>query len=265
LENQIVKYIADQKQIELSPEMVKKCLVRGEKEAVTAEEITLFMNLCCYRQLNPFLNECYLVKFKGSPAQMITSQDVFINRANRDPHYRGKDEGVIVQRGDTIEQRMGTIVYPGETLIGGWCKVYRDDREYPETKEVSLKEYDKGFALWKDKPATMIVKVARSQALRQAFSSDLAGLYDEAEGGTVLGDVIDVTPIREPIMEPRAKSTQAPPADEPGGDYPPIPTCSKCGEPLGKNLAEANQVIAWCRDRFDGVNLCRKCQKEEGK
>mgnify|MGYP000967464319 CR=1 FL=1 len=205
MENQIVKYISDQKQIELSPDMVKKCLVRGDKQEVTAEEITLFMNLCCYRQLNPFLNECYLVKFKGSPAQIITSQDVFINRANRNPHYRGKEEGVIIRRDNEIEKRIGEMVYPGEELIGGWCKAFRDDRDVPEIKEVLLSEYNKGFAVWKEKPATMIVKVARSQALRQAFPEDLNGLYDEAEGAT-LGDIIDITPIREPVTMPRSKS-----------------------------------------------------------
>ncbi len=211
MENQIVKYISDQKQIELSPDMVKKCLVRGDKEVVTAEEITLFMNLCCYRQLNPFLNECYLVKFKGSPAQIITSQDVFINRANRNPHYRGHNEGVIVQKGDQIEYRRGSLVLNGETLIGGWFEGFRDDRDQPTRVEVLLSEYIRykydgtPMALWKEKPATMIVKVARSQGLRRMFVDELGNLFDEAEGVHV-GDVIDITPIREPVTMPRSKS-----------------------------------------------------------
>lgn len=239
MENQIVKYVSNQMQIELSPDMVKRCLVRGDKNDVTPEEITLFMNLCAYRQLNPFLNEVYPVKFKGSPLQMITSQDVFLNRANANPHYRGKEEGVIVKREDEIEKRIGEMVYPGEELLGGWCKVFRDDRDVPEIKEVLLSEYNRHMANWKDKPATMIVKVARSQALRQAFPDELSGLYGESEGGTTYGDIIDVTPIREPVTMPRSKSeTRAEEVAQDSNEGNNDCVCVSCGGKVSAKSAE---------------------------
>ncbi|MCQ5063252.1 recombinase RecT, partial [Faecalibacillus intestinalis] len=64
-----------------------------------------------------------------------------------------------------------------EELVGGWCEVYRKDRE-PERVEVSLDEYvckkkdGTVNAQWSGKPATMIRKVAVAQCLREAFTSE---------------------------------------------------------------------------------------------
>jgi phage recombination protein Bet len=270
MENQIVKYVSNQMQIELNPEMVKSCLVRGDKNEVTPEEITLFMNLCAYRQLNPFLNEVYPVKYKGSPLQMITSQDVFINRANANPHYKGKDEGVIVQRGDTVASRPGEMVYAGEILLGGWCKVFRDDRDVPELKEVMLSEFLKTkfdgspMSTWKTMPASMIVKVARSQALRQAFPAELSGLYSEAEGGTTYGNIIDITPAKEPVRMPQAKGQkdeeQATDLNETESDT--IPKCPECGKKLAATEEKAAAVIEYCTKNNKPVQ-CYNCQHKK--
>lgn len=48
---------------------------------------------------------------------------------------------------------------------------------------VSLKEYNTGKASWLKMPATMIRKVAIVQALREAFPSELGGMYDSSEMG----------------------------------------------------------------------------------
>ena len=80
-------------------------------------------------------------------------------------------------------QKAGCCLYPGETLIGGWCRVYfmRNGKERETFKEVSFTEYNKGMANWKSKPATMINKVAISQCVRDAFPKDYEGLYSEDE------------------------------------------------------------------------------------
>ena len=89
----------------------------------------------------------------------------------------------MVQRGQEIIQKAGCCLYPGEVLIGGWCRVYfmRNGKERETFKEVSLTEYNKGMANWKSKPATMINKVAISQCVRDAFPKDYEGLYSEDE------------------------------------------------------------------------------------
>lgn len=107
-------------------------------------------------------------------------------RAEENPSYRGRESGIVVLRGDQVITKKGTCLYPGETLLGGWCRVLRElnGREIEEYKEVGLKEYDKGQANWKSKPCTMIEKVAVSQALRAAFPKDFTGLYTAEEMGS---------------------------------------------------------------------------------
>lgn len=105
---------------------------------------------------------------------------LYMRRAEENPAYRGHKSGIVVLRGDQVIQKEGTCLYPGETLLGGWCRVHRirtGGSGEEIFKEVSLKEYDKGQANWKTKPCTMIEKVAVSQALRSAFPKDYEGMY----------------------------------------------------------------------------------------
>lgn len=183
--------------VELSPEIVTKYLKRGNAE-LTEQEIRLFIELCKFQKLNPFVGEAYAIKF-GQDFQMVVGYDTYKRRAEQNPSYCGRKSGIVVTRGNEVIQKEGTCLYPGESLIGGWCRVFREmpngrmDESY---KEVSLEEYDKKQANWKTKPATMIEKVAVSQALRAAFPSDYTGLYTSEEvGGDSAGAkvVIDVT------------------------------------------------------------------------
>lgn len=209
--NEIVKYESAFGDVAITAEDVKKYLVRGNSE-VTDKEIKLFMELCKYQKLNPFVGEAYAIKF-GQDFQMVIGYETYKRRAEENPTYSGRKSGIVVVRGGDasmqngkiianggeIVQKEGTCLYPGEVLIGGWCRVFRDKNgRIDETyKEVGLDEYDKGQANWKTKPCTMIEKVAVSQALRAAFPSDYAGLYSEVEtasDGRIIADndVIDV-------------------------------------------------------------------------
>jgi hypothetical protein len=81
------------------------------------------------------------------------------------------------------------IAMAGETIIGGWAEVYRKDRQHSTRVEVSFEEYaarKKDGSLnsqWSKKPATMIRKVAVVQALREAFPTNLGGMYSAEEVG----------------------------------------------------------------------------------
>lgn len=150
----------------------------------TDKECMMFLALCKTQNLNPFLNEAYLIKYEaGKPAQIVVGKETFLKRANRLPDYEGFEAGIIVKTSDDkIERRAGSFVAFGEVLLGGWCKVFRKDRP-PVVAEVSLKEYDTGMSLWKRKPATMIRKVAIVQAHREAYPEEFAGMYDASEMG----------------------------------------------------------------------------------
>ena len=169
----------------LDLDFVKKYLVRGRSELVTDQEIVMFMNTCKMQNLNPLVNgEVYLITYsKDEPAQMVVGKSAYVRRAYEHPDYICKEDGIVVQRGDDIVQKEGCCLYPGETLIGGWCRVHfmRNGSERDVFKEVSFTEYNKGQANWKSKPASMINKVAISQCVREAFPKDYEGLYSEEE------------------------------------------------------------------------------------
>jgi hypothetical protein len=52
----------------------------------------------------------------------------------------------------------------------GGAEVWRKDMSHPFEVRVYASEYSTGKNLWKDKPRTMIQKVAEAQCLRRAFS-----------------------------------------------------------------------------------------------
>ena len=171
--------------VELDLQFVKKYLVRGRADLTSDQELVFFMNTCKMQGLNPLAQgEVYLIKYsKDDPAQMVVGKDAYLRRAYSNPDYLYKNDGIVVQRGQEIIQKAGCCLYPGETLIGGWCRVYflRNGKERETFKEVSFSEYNKGQANWKSKPATMINKVAISQCVRDAFPKDYEGLYSEDE------------------------------------------------------------------------------------
>lgn len=189
--------------VELDLQFVKKYLVRGRADLTSDQELVFFMNTCKMQGLNPLAQgEVYLIKYsKDDPAQMVVGKDAYLRRAYSNPDYLYKNDGIVVQRGQEIIQKAGCCLYPGEALIGGWCRVYfmRNGKERETFKEVSFSEYNKGQANWKSKPATMINKVAISQCVRDAFPKDYEGLYSEDEmvaSGAIPADykVIDGDP-----------------------------------------------------------------------
>lgn len=183
MKNEMIKYESAFGCVELSPDTVKQYLVKGNG-AVTDQEVGLFIKLCQGQKLNPFVQgEAYLIKFGTQPAQMVIGYDTYKRRAEENPNYLYMESGIVVQRGNEIVKKDGACLYPTETIIGGWCRVHKDrnGREVITFKEVGFSEYNKGNAIWKEKPCTMIEKVAISQALREAFPKDYEGLYTSAE------------------------------------------------------------------------------------
>lgn len=179
-----ITYTAGGQEITLNAGIIKRYLVSGDADKVTDQEVLLFAKLCQYQGLNPFLREAYLVKYGNSPAQTITSKSALEKRAARCKDFRGFEAGIIIRRPDgTIEQRPGTFYAEDEQLVGGWAKVYVDGYVVPVEATASLREYSTGKALWQSKPATMIRKVAKVCALREAFPDDMQGMYAAEEMG----------------------------------------------------------------------------------
>jgi len=153
----------------------------------TDEEAWTFIQVCRAQRLNPFLREAYLIKYdERAAASIVVGVDVFVRRAEEHPDFLGFQAGVIVQRGDQIVEEEGAFYLPGDTLIGGWFRGWRQGRDTPHYQRVLLSEYDKQQSLWKGSKATMIRKVAKAQGLREMYPKDFTGLYIEEERGVVI-------------------------------------------------------------------------------
>lgn len=163
-------------EVTLSIDVIKQYICPTATDA----EAFSFLQLCHYRQLNPFLKEAYLIKY-GNTTSMVVGKDAFTRKAEESPAFDGYEAGIVLFSEGKFEERVGTILKPKEELVGGWAKVYRKNTAKPFEVRVSLAEYDKKMNNWKSMPATMIRKVALVQALREAFTKELGGCYDATE------------------------------------------------------------------------------------
>lgn len=172
-------------EIKLNANIVRQYLTKGSGN-VTDQEILQFISICKYQQLNPFLNEAYLVKFANNRggednASIIVSKEAFMKRAEGCEQYRGFRAGLILKRGSEVVYEEGEFMRDGDVLLGGWAEVYRKDRDFPIKAYCNLKDYDKGRSTWNAIKCTMIRKVALVHALREAFPTQLGAMYTADE------------------------------------------------------------------------------------
>ena len=221
-----VTYKVDDQEIKLTPKIVQDYLV-GTTAQITMPEFKLFTELCKVRKLNPFLREAYLIKYANNqPASIVVGKDAILKRAVLNQKYNGMKSGIIVvnDKGEVTE-RKGTFKLENETLVGGWAEVFRKDWEHSIYCSVSINEaiQKKGNgepnSNWSKQPATMIEKVAKVRALREAFVEDLGGMYEAEEMNVELpNDEIKSTAIE---IEPEKKNDPFDILDINGGE--PLP------------------------------------------
>lgn len=125
---------------------------------------------------------------------MIVSKEAFFKRADASEKYEGFKAGIIIIRDNEIVEVEGCF-YNEKTdiLVGGWCEVYRSDRKFPIIAKVNLAEYDKKQSIWNEKKSTMISKIAKVQALREAFPAQLGAMYTQEEQEVKFAEYEDVT------------------------------------------------------------------------
>ena len=191
-----VVYEVDGQQIKHKQKIVQDYIV-GTNAQITMPEFKMFTELCKVRGLNPFLREAYLIKYSNSqPASIVVGKDAILKRAVLNPKYNGMKSGIYVinENGEEIK-RTGTFKLPTETLVGGWAEVFRKDWDNSIESSVSLEEaiQRKGNgepnSNWSKQPATMIEKVAKVRALREAFVEDLGGMYEAEEMNVDLPEI----------------------------------------------------------------------------
>lgn len=169
----------------------------------TDDELKLFLFKAQLYGLHPMRGEIFFYKFKGQPA-FIVGRDGFLAIAHKDERFNGLKSGTIEQDGK---------------LVGAWAEVYRKDWTQPVRVEVKLSEYSTGYGLWPTKPATMLCKVAQSQALRMAFN--ISGIYGQEEFDTMKQAPAVALPKRkEPVVDVQP-AVEVSPADYEGEEVDP--------------------------------------------
>jgi len=177
-----VKYETEHGDVTLSYDIVRRFIAKNPE--VTDAEAALFIQLCRFQKLNPFLHEAYLIKYGKEPAATVVGKETFTKRAERHNQFDGMVAGIYALNDkNEIVQRNGAFCLPTETVVGGWARAYRKDWEHPIEISVRLEEYigrkrdGTPNRSWASRPATMIRKVALVQALRETFPDQFAGMY----------------------------------------------------------------------------------------
>lgn len=184
------KPLAEAEEITISVGMVRNILAVRSKSGRSPgdADIIKFMTLCKSRALNPFVQDAYLLGYDTQDGttqwSLITAIQALRKRAEINKEYDGCRHGIILLINGELIEREGALTLDGERLVGGWAEVHRKDRKLPTRVTVKFSVYDTGRSRWKKDPSGMISKVAEAAGLREAFPSDLAGLYlrEEFEG-----------------------------------------------------------------------------------
>ena len=164
MSNEIIKFETSTGAVELSADIIRNQISTNPK--VTNQEITMFLNLCRYQKLNPFLKEAFLIKYGDAPATIITAYQAFLQRAESHPQYDGFET---------------TVIYQDKKIFSAETKVYRKDRGRPTSWTVLFNEYNTGKSNWAKMPDFMIRKVSLATALRIAFPTEFQGMYIQEE------------------------------------------------------------------------------------
>jgi phage recombination protein Bet len=158
----------------------------------TDQEVAIFLKTCQSLQLNPFANECFLIKYDNKDkAAFVIAIDSYLKAAEANHEYDGCEAGIILKEANgKLEYREGAFILFEEKnkLAGGWAKVYRKDRSRPtfvavnKTEAVKLTREGNPTRFWsEEKQPWMLRKTALKRALVEAFPSLFAGTLATAE------------------------------------------------------------------------------------
>lgn len=183
---------------------LRKYLDNGDK--ASDSELAMLVAMATKQNLSPWLKEIYFIKYGSAPAQFVVSRDAYRKRAQKDINFNGIKAGVIVEtENGEIEKLDGAFKTKKQVLIGAWCEVQMKNMDYPIYVAVSYDEYvqkkdGRPNSMWSNKPMTMLVKVAESQALRMAFP-EMSGTYSEEELPPAEPQRREVNGVQEPTQK----------------------------------------------------------------
>ena len=190
------------------------------------EEINYCISVAKQLDLNPLMKEIMFVprrqKINGQWVEKhepLVGRDGFLSIAHKTGQLAGIETECSLKEIPILTNKGWE--YKKELVAR--CTVYRKDTGKPFVVEVSFNEYAQRTkegnltAFWRDKPETMLKKVAESQCLRKAFN--INGIYGAEEigygtytqDGGLVRDVdaeANIQPINDISEQPEKKPTQ---------------------------------------------------------
>ena len=241
-------------------------VIRTVAPKATPTEAEIFVRFCQSEQLNPWAGEAYLVPYGGKSVIQI-GVNAYARRASENPIYAGMKSGVLVMRGGDLVRREGTFTLPGDALVGGWCDVFGKGWAAPYSHTVKLEDWDrtrkgqKGTP-WESIPATMIKKVAESQALRRAmpkvnivWSSKEIDVYNEGEAPAPLP--VEISGVSTHV-DATATPAPAPSDSAPGEAFNGYCPVHKEAFALKEGTKNNKPYKFWACPTKDGAEWCKR-------
>jgi len=160
---------------------------------LTNAEVEQFIEIAQSFELNPFKREIYANKY-GDKFSVIVGFETYIKRAER--------SGLLSGWNVRTEGRIDTSNIMNSDLRA-IITIYRKDFEHAFVHDVFYTEYvgrrrDGSVTdFWKNKPVTMIKKVAMAQGFRLCFSDELGGMpYTTEELSTIEEHAVVVESVK---------------------------------------------------------------------
>jgi phage recombination protein Bet len=154
-------------------------------------ELALFLSTAHRYDLDPFVNEIWLVHDKQKDRLIVmTGRDAYLKIAMRDPAYEGINSGVVYEKDTFIQEKTKkgevSIVHKIHSmqnrgrLVGAYCVAYNAKR-LPVTVVRTWEHYSSlhGKPNWRNNPDDMIETRVIVAALRRQYN--ISGLYTESE------------------------------------------------------------------------------------
>lgn len=170
---------------------------------LTSSEVQQFIEIAQAFGLNPFKREIYASKF-GQSFSIIVGFETYVKRAERSGRLSGWH---VTTSGSNVD--------PKTSDIKATITIHRKDWEHPFVHEVYFREYvqcnreGQVNKFWREKPLTMIKKVAIAQGFRLCFSDELGGMPYTADEIDSDVQMINV-PVEPKSIEPNKAIEQIP-------------------------------------------------------
>lgn len=204
-EKEMVYTMDNGDEMRLTMSMVRQFLVQGHAEYVTDSEIYYFMHECKARRLNPYLRQCWLIKYsRKDNAQIVEAIHHKRSKARKAPDCNGWEKGLILKDAKGEIKYSKGLVLDGEDILGAYFKATPESWKVPYELELNLSGYIKKkqdgsiTSFWsKEKQPSQIMKVVESQGL--------SALWGDTVGNTSIPEelpaAIDFTPGKGGMYE----------------------------------------------------------------